>query len=401
MPRDSSGNYTLPVENPVVDGTLITTDWANNTLDDIALQLNNVITRDGLLGMVAPFKFVDGTVGSPAMTFASEPSMGWYRSSVGQLSAAIGNVERFRITADGANVYGTLSTAGDITTPGVINAANIVVSGTPPWVPAGSAPSGLFSDGTIGAPSITFANEPTNGLYRPAASTLKVAMGGTDIFGINKGNSAANLYLINGVNVQSQPGWCGLSLASTAAVQLIMNNPQGQSSNLVGQHNGNTRWYMSLADSAPETGGNNGANFGLSRCNDAGAIIDTPMSINRATGVVTFNAPVTCNGNVNVGNTLTTANLVVTGTPPWSGGGGTAVKAGTTVTGSGGAVTVNFAAAMTNPIVVASSISTPGNIAWTTVTGVNTNGFSVLVTDNSSNGKVGVTVHWMAVEKNQ
>lgn len=54
MPRDSSGNYTLPIGNPVVDGTVISTDWANPTMNDIAVQLNNVLTRDGLLGYTVP-----------------------------------------------------------------------------------------------------------------------------------------------------------------------------------------------------------------------------------------------------------------------------------------------------------------------------------------------------------
>lgn len=54
MPRDSSGNYTLPIGNPVIDGTVIDVDWANPTMADIAVQLNNVLTRDGLLGYTVP-----------------------------------------------------------------------------------------------------------------------------------------------------------------------------------------------------------------------------------------------------------------------------------------------------------------------------------------------------------
>ena len=65
MPRDISGVYTLPAGNPVVNGTVIESAWANNTLSDIATQLNDVITRGGALGPTAPMKFADGTVALP------------------------------------------------------------------------------------------------------------------------------------------------------------------------------------------------------------------------------------------------------------------------------------------------------------------------------------------------
>lgn len=50
MPRDLSGNYTLPLGNPVITDTIIETAWANSTMSDVAVQLNNVVTRDGKLG---------------------------------------------------------------------------------------------------------------------------------------------------------------------------------------------------------------------------------------------------------------------------------------------------------------------------------------------------------------
>ena len=39
MSRNGSGTYTLPVGNPVVSGTTITSAWANSTLTDIATAL--------------------------------------------------------------------------------------------------------------------------------------------------------------------------------------------------------------------------------------------------------------------------------------------------------------------------------------------------------------------------
>jgi hypothetical protein len=82
MPRDSSGNYSLPLGNPVIDGTIIETTWANPTMSDIATQLNNVLTRDGLLGpTVAPFKILAGTLPVPGLAFNDALTTGLYKTA--------------------------------------------------------------------------------------------------------------------------------------------------------------------------------------------------------------------------------------------------------------------------------------------------------------------------------
>jgi hypothetical protein len=48
MARNASGTYSLPTpQNPVVDDTPITIDWANTTLTDIATELTNSIDKGG------------------------------------------------------------------------------------------------------------------------------------------------------------------------------------------------------------------------------------------------------------------------------------------------------------------------------------------------------------------
>lgn len=47
------------------------------------------------------------------------------------------------------------------------------------------------------------------------------------------------------------------------------------------------RWGMSVS-AEPETGSNNGSNFGLDRYSDAGALVDTPLSFSRASGIGSF-----------------------------------------------------------------------------------------------------------------
>lgn len=98
MPRDVSGNYTLPAGNPVVSGTVIDTTWANPTLADIVVQLNGVITRDGLLGATSPIGFADGTAANPGIKFNSTPTSGFYTSAVNTVQVSTGGAERFKWT---------------------------------------------------------------------------------------------------------------------------------------------------------------------------------------------------------------------------------------------------------------------------------------------------------------
>jgi hypothetical protein len=47
MSRNGSGTYNLPVGNPVISGTTITSAWANSTLNDIATALTGSVAADG------------------------------------------------------------------------------------------------------------------------------------------------------------------------------------------------------------------------------------------------------------------------------------------------------------------------------------------------------------------
>lgn len=47
MPRNGSGTYALPVGNPVVTGTTISSTWANNTLTDLANAMTGSLAADG------------------------------------------------------------------------------------------------------------------------------------------------------------------------------------------------------------------------------------------------------------------------------------------------------------------------------------------------------------------
>lgn len=101
MPRGGNGMYTLPQGNPVTPGTVIESAWANTTLQDIATQLNNVVTRDGLLGPEQPIQFPSGTQMQPSITFSAESGMGFYRRAQGELAVVLGGEEIATFTEDG------------------------------------------------------------------------------------------------------------------------------------------------------------------------------------------------------------------------------------------------------------------------------------------------------------
>lgn len=78
MPRDSSGNYTLVPGNPVIPGTLIESTWANTTMDDIAANMTESLSRQGQGGMQAPLRLTDGSITSPSLSFNSDTNTGLY-----------------------------------------------------------------------------------------------------------------------------------------------------------------------------------------------------------------------------------------------------------------------------------------------------------------------------------
>ena len=56
MPRDASGNMTLPVGNPVVSGTAISSAVQNATMADLAAEIQDSLSRSGKGGMLVAFE---------------------------------------------------------------------------------------------------------------------------------------------------------------------------------------------------------------------------------------------------------------------------------------------------------------------------------------------------------
>ena len=236
MPRNTSGVYTLPAGNPVVPGTVIDAAWANGTMEDMANEITNSLSRTGAGGMLAPFRLFDGTITAPGLSFLNETNTGLYRSGSGSawISVLGVNVAQFStvgltipfgkaLTAGGnASVAGTLVVTGATTlasslaVTGAIAAAGGVIGNVTGNVTAASG-SSSFNDVTISgsldmvagsSATITGLSNPTNASdaankgYVDTQDALKLSLTG----GTMSGNIAMGGNLVTGLGAPSAGG---------------------------------------------------------------------------------------------------------------------------------------------------------------------------------------------------
>ena len=154
MPRNSTGNYTLPLP-PVVSGELIEANWANTSLDDIGQALTESLDRYGRGGMVGAFLFFDGTESNPGAAWANAPGTGFFRDST-HLGFSWSGAEILGYNANGlTGNLGTVALTGAMTVrpDGVINFRNIADTGNSWQLGAGNFVGsdilGLYNPATL------------------------------------------------------------------------------------------------------------------------------------------------------------------------------------------------------------------------------------------------------------
>jgi hypothetical protein len=142
MPRNASGTFSLVSGNPVVSGTLIDATWANNTLNDLANEMTDSLSRSGEGGMLAPLRLTDGVQATPGLGFTNEPGSGIYRAGTNEWWSVAGGVQVQQHTANGALTR--------------------------------------FAAGAVGTPSLSAFGDVNTGLWFPAADTIAASTGGTE-----------------------------------------------------------------------------------------------------------------------------------------------------------------------------------------------------------------------------
>jgi hypothetical protein len=104
MPRNSSGTYTLPGGNPVATNTVIETAWANPTMSDLGGALTDSLDRYGRGTMLSALKIIDGAQATPGLSFNSETSSGLYRAGSHDIRLAVAGVDMIKFTDAGVTL---------------------------------------------------------------------------------------------------------------------------------------------------------------------------------------------------------------------------------------------------------------------------------------------------------
>ena len=213
MPRNASGVYTLPIGNPVVPGTTIQASWANTTMEDLANEVTNSLSRTGAGGMLAPFRLADGSITTPGVAYLNETNTGFYRGGSGSVWAAVLGVNVAQISSTGflvasgkaftaqgnatiggtfgvtgaATLSSTLAVTGAITATGGVLGNITAASGTSTFnnvVINGDLDMAVGSAGTItNLPNPTNSGDAANKAYVDAQDALRLALTGGTLTG--------------------------------------------------------------------------------------------------------------------------------------------------------------------------------------------------------------------------
>lgn len=103
MPRNPSGDYSLPAGNPVTTGTVISSAVQNSTMTDIATALTDSLSRSGKGGMLAPFQLADGASVAPSLAFTTEPTTGIYHPGVSTYAVVVQGTPGFQVNGPNAS----------------------------------------------------------------------------------------------------------------------------------------------------------------------------------------------------------------------------------------------------------------------------------------------------------
>jgi len=130
MSRNGSGTYTLPAGNPVVTGTVISTTWANNTMNDLAAAITDSVAADGQTPMTGPLNVNSNKVVNLANATVATDAVNYGQFSTPTFSGAVVCSSTLTVTGattlnGGLSVTGNGSFTGDGTFAG-----NLAVNGT-------------------------------------------------------------------------------------------------------------------------------------------------------------------------------------------------------------------------------------------------------------------------------
>ena len=244
MSRDGSGTYSLPATMAVTGQTASSTT-VNSIMNDVAQALTDSINKDG------------------TKTFAANQSMGGNKlTSLGAATSASDAARLDQVQKSNAQ---RASAVG-----GTVDA--ITLTFNPPFTALTTGMKIRWLSGgknTVTNPSIN-----ADGL---GVKTVKKNPGGMALAKGDLGPSGSeNEAVYNGTD------WI---LTSVPSASVVLNGPVATDREISWYSDGVIRWIMAVSSGA-ESGSNAGSDWYMNAFDDAGAYIDTYLSMSRATGIL-------------------------------------------------------------------------------------------------------------------
>jgi hypothetical protein len=250
MPRDPSGTYSTPVGTDGIPNFPIESSKYNTSTHDVETDLNT------------PRPIVAGGTGAANATDAMMNLRGDVAYQV------VTNYDAYLF------VSGTFSSAAGATSAPTTNAFTGICYASDPTVtpPAVPPSANLFIEARDQITGLKYVRNKTAGVW---GSWL-----------LQPGSSADLDAAYVNVSGDTMTGALKISYANP---QMQLNKPvDTQAAQLIGANNNKARWTIEMANAIAESGSNAGSNFSISRYDDAGNFLGTPLSIIRNTGVASF-----------------------------------------------------------------------------------------------------------------
>lgn len=99
MPRDGSGNYSVP--NTFTANTVMSATAVNQNFTDAGTALTGSLPRDGQAAMTGQLKAVAGSTSAPGISFGVDTNTGFRRASQDEMRIVTGGVDRFYVDSTG------------------------------------------------------------------------------------------------------------------------------------------------------------------------------------------------------------------------------------------------------------------------------------------------------------
>jgi hypothetical protein len=173
------------------------------------------------------------------------------------------------------------------TAGGTANALTLSIGGAPGSYAAGQRYAFVVAANNTGAATLAVNGLDVRSLRRPDGTTLAA----NDLV-------AGNLVAVTYDGTNFRLAWSStlntdLTIAKTDPALILNKTASGQVARVFGRTNGTNRWAIELGDTTAEGGGNAGSNLVVRRYDNSGAVLGAPVIINRASGEVTLEAPLT------------------------------------------------------------------------------------------------------------